>query len=97
MDQCAGAFPEWLERRQDMKYYHQYDEAGRHRLGTMRYKGKKVIWGAWAAHDRPANLGKYFVVTKYFASSPLFTPHVLCRVSTDVWPLTLDILRVTDK
>ena len=73
-----------------MKYYHQFDEKGNHRLGTVKYKQPedRVRWGKWASYSAPAMLGQYLAVTEYYQGSVEFpNPEVLYRVQKDVWPL----------
>lgn len=75
-----------------MKYYHQYDSCGNHRLGTSRYSAKKkdtpIKWGKWVPYTHPATLGQYAAVTEYYDGSVAFPDcKVLYRIQKDVWPL----------
>lgn len=74
-----------------MKYFHQYDERGNHRLGTSRYKSEdKIRWGKWASYQAPAMLGQYAAVTDYYTGSAEFPDcKLLYRIQKDVWPLTV--------
>ena len=78
-----------------MKYFHQYDEKGNHRLGTSRYdqklpgKESEIKWGEWASYQTPAMLGQKLAVTEYYRGSKEFpNPEVLYQVQSDVWPLS---------
>jgi len=76
-----------------MRYYHQYDEKGNHRIGTSKYnkdKTKPIVirWGQWASYRSPAMLGQYAAVTEYYAGSKEFPQaNKLYRITKDVWPL----------
>lgn len=79
-----------------MRYIHQFDEKGNHRLGSTKYsrtasgEETKVKWGDWAPYSSPAMLGQYLVVTEYFQGSKEFPdPQLLYRVQKDVWPLEI--------
>lgn len=71
-----------------MKYYHEYDDKGNHRLGTSTLKTAAIRWGKWASYKSPAMLGQYLAVTDYYSGSDEFPNcKVLYRVQKDVWPL----------
>ena len=77
-----------------MRYIHQFDDKGNHRLGTVKYdygsptKESVVRWGKWASYKTPAMLGQYLAVTEYYQGSQEFPDSkLLYRVQADVWPL----------
>ena len=79
-----------------MKYYHEMDAAGRHRLGRSKYaanavnKESDITWGEWAPYSAPAKLGQLIAVTDYYEGSVEFPdPTLLYKVIPDVWPLTV--------
>lgn len=80
-----------------MRYTHQFDAKGNHRLGRTKYDAKSptkesaVKWGAWASYQTPAMLGQYLAVTEYYAGSVEFPdPKILYKVQQNVWPLSTE-------
>ena len=77
-----------------MRYIHQFDDKGNHRLGTVKCDSESpttesaVRWGRWASYQTPAMLGQYLAVTEYYQGSCEFPdPKLLYRIQADVWPL----------
>lgn len=77
-----------------MRYIHQLDSEGRHRLGRTKYKANsptketQILWGEWVSYREPAMLGQYLAVTDYYKGSREYpNPDLLYRVQKDVWPL----------
>ena len=74
-----------------MKYFHQFDDKGNHRLGTSRRvngKDTAVRWSKWFPYTSPAKLGQFVAVTDYYKGSMEFPdPTKLYRIQPDVWPL----------
>lgn len=54
-----------------MKYFHQYDRKGNHRLGRG-VEGGMIVWGTWASYTTPARLGNCVAVTEFFQGSAEF-------------------------
>ena len=78
-----------------MRYIHEIDGTGQHRLGSTKYNAKSPVkespvkWGQWAAYEVPAMLGQYLAVTEYYRGSAEFPDNnLLYRIQKDVWPLT---------
>ena len=77
-----------------MKYYHEMDVTGRHRLGRSKNlvtevsKSSDITWGEWAPYSVPAKLGTLCAVTNCYTGSTAFPdPAVLYKLYPATWPL----------
>jgi hypothetical protein len=65
-----------------MKYFHQHDQKGNHRLGRGVEEGT-IVWGIWASYTTPARLGNCVAVTEFCQSTEFPDSRYLYRVTVE--------------